>query len=94
MFSGMDASLKLCISDSPTLVCSTRGVGWLGEGSASMAVAKDPLVSRAKAGVRAWYEYGGSRTRYSEGTKRSQGFKHHNWPVLFIVFGWGACTSL
>ena len=30
--SGMDTSLRLCISDSPTLVCSARGVGWLGGG--------------------------------------------------------------
>lgn len=48
--SGMDASLRLCISDSPTLVCSARGVGWLGGASASKAVARDSLVSRAKAG--------------------------------------------
>mgnify|MGYP007090287202 CR=1 FL=1 len=50
MFSGMDASLRLCISDAPALVCSARGVGWLGGASASKAVAKDSLVSGAKAG--------------------------------------------
>lgn len=51
VFSGMDALLKLCISDSLTLVCSAWGVGWLGGASASKAVVKDSLVSRVKAGV-------------------------------------------
>ena len=50
MFSGMDASLKLRISDSPAWVFSTRGMGWLGGASASKAVARDSLVSGAKAG--------------------------------------------
>lgn len=50
MFSGMDASLTLRISDSSTVVCSTRGMGWLGGASASKAVAKGSLVSRVKAG--------------------------------------------
>lgn len=50
MFSGMDASLRLCISDSPALVRSARGVGSLGGASASKAVAKDSLMSGAKAG--------------------------------------------
>lgn len=49
MFNGMDASLTLRISDAPALVCSARGVGWLGGASASKAVAKDSLVSGAKA---------------------------------------------
>ena len=46
----MDASLTLRSSDSSTLVCSARGVGWLGGASASKAVAKDSLVSRVKVG--------------------------------------------
>ena len=50
MFSGMDASLTLRISDAPALVCLARGVGWLGGASASKAVARDSLVSGAKAG--------------------------------------------
>lgn len=35
VFSGMDTSLRLCVSDAPALVCSARGVGRLGGASAS-----------------------------------------------------------
>ena len=39
----MDASLRLCISDAPALVCSARGVGWLGGASASKEPGNEKL---------------------------------------------------
>lgn len=50
VFNVMDVSLNGRIFASPAWVFSTRGVGWLGGASASKAVARDSLVSGAKAG--------------------------------------------
>lgn len=50
MFSGMDASLRLCVSDAPALVCSARGVGWLGGASASKGGGKGLAGDRGEGG--------------------------------------------